>query len=1015
MNGGQSEGLWGSLRRWLGGTGPERRPDPEPDPEPPPSAPPVGAVLNARYRLDEHLGRGAAAVVYAGHDLVLDVRVAVKVLLLDGIASGAEAAEIAADLRNEAKAAMTLAHPNIASVHTYERHAPWEFLVMEFVEGTTLHGYRIAQPKRRVEPGEVARFGAMVLDALAYAHSKGITHNDIKPSNVLLPAEGGLKVCDFGLARMVGAHQTDSNILAGTVAYMCPERIRGGRGDARSDLYSVGAMLYMLGNGQTPFGSKPRDALKGHLGDPPPTSRYLPVALDGVLKVALAKDPNQRYQGADEMREALVRAMSGKFVISGGNLGDAVEVTTTAAMGPEVLEHTERPAATRPRRRFKLLQRLGEGSTGEVHLAEMDTGTGFSRKVAIKLLHKGRSGNQLAQRLRDTTRVLGRSSYRHIVPPQDLVKMVDQWAAISDYVPGVDLSELVEALAETNDHMPYPAAFQVGAAVCSALGVAYGHGESEQFVLHLGLKPSNVRLTDFGDVKVLDFGMVDPAEAPRPQGWGGVSVYTAPERLRGEPGVHASDVYSATVILAELLLGQPMSPAQVEPDAHAEMVRTALGKLRAKFTEVGRGHQDAALDALEEGLASDPEMRPPAGALAERFARLGRRFAGPNLSKFSRRFVSKVPHILQASPPTEGAVLSGMPLSTDGNVQLSTMDPISSGTRREAVATIEDANTEDAPPPRSFQAVKPAAPKPARPSASSKRAPPLSPSLKPPAPRPGSPLPAQQRHAPAAAGSGPRRAAPQPPPVKPPAPLPGEPKRTPKRVRSSLLGRRNPDRHLNDPVAPAPPAVPTLVVPPGMAHISGRKVSVAEGAFEVGAFFMDLLPVTNEAYAEFIAATREISPAHWHGGRAPPGHDDHPVVGVTLEQAKRYAAWRRKRLPTTLEWYGVAQGVQNRAFPWGAACDFACCNCPLEGPGTTTPVGSFPKGASAEGCADLIGNVWEWTLPGPTGPRPEPGYAIVLGDSFKSRLRQPHTEVPRTSVSEHGAYLYLGFRCAQDV
>jgi formylglycine-generating enzyme required for sulfatase activity len=527
-----------------------------------------GVLLAGRYRIAQPVARGGCAMVFRAVDEHLGETVAIKVLLPQG-GLGETAAQIQeVGIRTEAISSMRLSHPKILRVYNYERHPPWEFLVMEYVDGTTLKLYQQSRPTRRLEPREVIRVGLDCLEALDYAHGTGVIHNDIKPSNVLVTRTGALKLCDFGLAHLASAAPARKSLVAGTPNFMSPERIRGEPGDARSDLYSLAATLYLLGNGQPLFASDEK-ALHGHLHLPPLPSPHLPVELDQVLQVALAKDPQARFQTAQEMSEALIG--------------------------------------------------LGRGQ---------------------------RSG-----------RVTGSRSLRL------------------------------------------------------------------------------------------------PAEPPPPP----------PEVVR-----HAGHTCE-------------ISPSMV----------------------VEREAREA-----------------DAGDMA---------------------------HMAVIGPLTL------------------------------------------------------------------------------------------------------------------------------------------------------------------------RSVWARGEEFTVAGFRLDRTPVTNAEFQAFVAATGEMAPAHWLGDRPPPSIENHPVVGVTLAEAQRYAAWRGKRLPTALEWEAAARGAVGRAFPWGDEWDAIRCQGPEQGGESTAPVDEHPEGASPEGCLDLVGNVWEWTEPDPQAKlAPAEGYAWVLGGSYRHACVQ-EGHIARTQVSIYKAYDYLGFRCAADL
>ena len=294
--------------------------------------PSVGATLCDRYRLDGAVARGASAVVYRATDLVLGEVVAIKVLLPDGVFSTPEARAGRLGFREEAISAMRLGHPAILRVFNYEREGDLEFLVMEFVVGETLSQLARRRPQRRLSTLETIQVGLECLDGLSYAHDVGIIHNDIKPSNLLMTRAGAIKICDFGLAR-VATTAVAQHVIAGTPGYMSPEILNGRAGDARSDLFSLAATLYALGNGCLMV---PRDAAEALRWQRPPRSPHLPLEVDEVLAVAAALNPEDRFQSAQEMRDALVAARTA--VTDQHARFDVYQLTAEPALPEEMVE-----------------------------------------------------------------------------------------------------------------------------------------------------------------------------------------------------------------------------------------------------------------------------------------------------------------------------------------------------------------------------------------------------------------------------------------------------------------------------------------------------------------------------------------------------------------------------------------------------------------------------------------------------------------------------------------------------
>jgi len=269
--------------------------------EPHPILPSTGATLCDRYRLDAVLARGASAVVWRGTDLVLGEVVAIKLLLPDGVFATPEARAGRLDFRQEAVSAMRLGHPAILRVFNYERHGELEFLVMELVVGEPLSELVRRRPQRRLSVLETIQIGLECLDGLGYAHGAGVIHNDIKPSNLIMTRAGAIKICDFGLARLTST-AGQRRVIAGTPGFMSPEILAGHSGDIRSDLFSLAATLYALGNGRLML---PRDRVQASRWQRAPRSLHLPLIVDEVLAVATALDPRDRFQSAAEMKTAL--------------------------------------------------------------------------------------------------------------------------------------------------------------------------------------------------------------------------------------------------------------------------------------------------------------------------------------------------------------------------------------------------------------------------------------------------------------------------------------------------------------------------------------------------------------------------------------------------------------------------------------------------------------------------------------------------------------------------------------
>jgi serine/threonine-protein kinase len=270
----------------------------------------IDTLFDGRYRIQRKLGAGGMADVYLAEDQELGRRVAIKIL--DG--RHAQDAQFIERFRREAKNAAALNHPNIVSIYDRGEAEDTYYIAMEFLDGRTLKelivGHGAAPVRVAIE------YARQILSALRFAHRHGIVHRDIKPHNVLVDGEGRVKVTDFGIARAGASQMTETGSIVGTAQYLSPEQAKGGEVDQRSDLYSLGVVLYELLTGRTPFeGDTPVEIAMKHLSTAPkPPSELrkdIPPELDMVVLRALAKDPNERYQSADEMEGDLDRVARG--------------------------------------------------------------------------------------------------------------------------------------------------------------------------------------------------------------------------------------------------------------------------------------------------------------------------------------------------------------------------------------------------------------------------------------------------------------------------------------------------------------------------------------------------------------------------------------------------------------------------------------------------------------------------------------------------------------------------------
>src|SRR5918997_1139124 len=300
-----------------------------------------GELFATRYRMIRKLGGGGMADVYLAEDQELGRRVAIKILH----GRYANDDQFVERFRREAKHAAGLSHPNIVSIFDRGEAEGTYYIAMEYLEGRSL---KELIASRGPAPVTLAiEYTRQILAALRVSHRTGVVHRDIKPHNILIDGEGRLKVTDFGIARAGPSQMTEAGSIIGTAQYLSPEQAQGAPVSESSDLYSVGIVLYELLTGEVPFsGESPVEIAMKHLSQVPAPPSHLrpeiPHDLDLVVMRALAKDPDDRYQSADEMDADLARVARGLAV------SPETEETATAIIARPITAATVVAPPTRP-------------------------------------------------------------------------------------------------------------------------------------------------------------------------------------------------------------------------------------------------------------------------------------------------------------------------------------------------------------------------------------------------------------------------------------------------------------------------------------------------------------------------------------------------------------------------------------------------------------------------------------------------------------------------------------------
>ncbi len=307
-----------------------------------------------KYTIRRELGKGAMGVVYEGFDPLIERVVAIKTILPQQL-GGAESASVLARFKREAQAAGRLNHPGIVAVYDYGEEIADDdrtmvagepalgrqrvaFIAMEFVKGRELREFFEANERFALKDTE--RLMAEILDALAHAHAHGVVHRDMKPANLILLADGKVKIADFGIARVEKSELTQVGTVMGTPAYMSPEQFMGQPVDGRSDIFSCGVILYQFLTGEKPFTGNATTIMFKVLHEEPLAPSLLnvslPSAFDHVVKRAMAKNPDERYQSAQEFAQAIKATLS----------APGASVVSNVSADPDRTEVSHSPAPT---------------------------------------------------------------------------------------------------------------------------------------------------------------------------------------------------------------------------------------------------------------------------------------------------------------------------------------------------------------------------------------------------------------------------------------------------------------------------------------------------------------------------------------------------------------------------------------------------------------------------------------------------------------------------------------------
>jgi len=593
----------------------------------------IGRTL-AHYRVTAAIGAGGMGEVYRATDTKLGREVALKVLPAEMAASP----ERLERFRREAKALAALDHPGVVGVHSVEESDGVHFLTMQLVEGEPLD--RLI-PEGGLPVDRILEIATALAEALAAAHEKGIVHRDLKPANVMVTKDGRVKVLDFGLARMTGPQpeqtagselptdlRTREGVVMGTVPYMSPEQVSGRVVDHRTDIFSLGVMLYEMTTGRRPFqGHSSAELVSSILRDTPrPLGELradLPEGLAGVIERCLEKSTADRVASARALHEVLGAVPSGPPSVQAPVVPasrPAAAVDSGAARAEEALSGDT--TLTTPNAtgwtpftwgHLQAVEPIGRGGFGRVYRAWDPT---LAREVALKLVTVPDEQRANALEVLREGRLLARVRHPNVVTVYGAQQIDNEIGLWMDLVRGRSLAALVQS----DGPLSADEATVIGITLCRAVAAVHAAG-----LLLRDIKAHNVMREGGGRIVLMDFGAGrELRHTAGTAGAQGAPLYMAPEVVTGAPASPASDLYSLGVLLYFLVTGSYPVVGRTLPEivvAHGLGQRRFLADLRPDLPErfirvveravsIDPAARYATAGSMLQELAVDPSMAP---------------------------------------------------------------------------------------------------------------------------------------------------------------------------------------------------------------------------------------------------------------------------------------------------------------------------------------------------------------------------------------------------------------------
>jgi len=565
----------------------------------------IGKVIH-HYRITEKIGAGSMGEVYLADDLKLGRKLALKFL----------PAPLTNDKENirrferEAQAAASLNHPNLITIYEINEFEGQLYIAMEYVDGRSLREELGIGP---MPVDRVLRIFTQICRGLDRAHQAEIVHRDIKPANILITENDRVKILDFGLAMLAGKSRiTKGGMVLGTLAYMSPEQHRGESVDQRSDIWSLGVLLYEMLTNQLPFRGKYEQAMLYEIlnNDPAPihsARKDMPETLSRITQKMLHKNIDARYQNVHDIL---------------ADLGSLTHEQESREELTDLVHRSEKiTSELKIIGKYKIISLLGEGGMGMVYLAEQTEP--FSRRVAIKIIKLGMDTQQVVASFEAERQALASMDHPNIAKIYDAGSTeTGRPYFVMEHVPGIPLHEYCE-----KNSLRIHERLALFIELCHAVQHAHQKG-----VIHRDLKPSNVlvsvkddkpylKIIDFGIAKAIGHSLTDRTLFTEQGQLIGTPEYMSPEQaeMTGLDVDTRTDIYSLGVILYELLSGVlPYDPETLRSGSISEIQRliceTDPLKCSTRFKNLGdertmiAAHRNIESDALYKQLKGDLDL-----------------------------------------------------------------------------------------------------------------------------------------------------------------------------------------------------------------------------------------------------------------------------------------------------------------------------------------------------------------------------------------------------------------------